>query len=83
MPGCLDETRAILEWVAATLGSDAYVNLMNQHHPAGRVGASSYAEINRRLTSMEFREAQQIAADLGLHRIDARRPHARLLRRLM
>jgi putative pyruvate formate lyase activating enzyme len=83
MPGCLDETRAILEWIATTLGPDTYVNLMDQYHPAGKVGAASYTEINRRLTSAEFREAQRIAVDLGLRRIDQRRPHARLLRRMM
>jgi putative pyruvate formate lyase activating enzyme len=80
MPGCLDETRAILEWVATTLGTEAYVNLMDQYYPAGKVGATSYAEINLRLTSAEFREAHRIAAALGLRRIDERRPHARLPR---
>ncbi|HSC26420.1 MAG TPA: hypothetical protein VLD67_04045 [Vicinamibacterales bacterium] len=79
MPGSLDETRAILEWIAATLGRDAYVNLMDQYYPAGRVSATSYPEINRRLTSWEFREAHRIATDLGLHRIDERRPHPRML----
>jgi putative pyruvate formate lyase activating enzyme len=83
MPGCLEETRAILEWIADTLGPDTYVNLMDQYHPAGKVSGTSYAEINRRLTSAEFREAHRIAADLGLRRIDERRPHTRLLRRMM
>ena len=78
MPGCLDETRSILEWIAKELGPDTYVNLMDQYHPAGKVNPDSYAEINRRLTTAEFREAQQIAADLGLRRLDARRPHRRL-----
>lgn len=81
MPGCLDETRAILEWIASTLGADTYVNLMDQYRPAGKVGPSAFAEINRGVTSAEFREAHHIAQDLGL-RLDARRPHARL-RRLM
>ncbi len=83
MPGCLDETRAILEWIAATLGSDTYVNLMDQYFPAGNVRDSAYPEINRRLTSAEFGEAQRIAADLGLQRLDVRRPHPRLRRRMM
>jgi putative pyruvate formate lyase activating enzyme len=82
MPGCLDETRAILEWIASTLGCDTYVNLMDQYFPAGKVGASNYPEINRTLTSGEFREAQRIATDLGLRRLDVRRPLLRLRRRL-
>ena len=83
MPGCLDETRAILEWIATTLGSDTYVNLMDQYHPAGKVGESAYPEINRTLTSAEFREAWRIASDLGLQRLDIRRPHPRLRRRML
>ena len=82
MPGCLDETRAILEWVASALGPDTYVNLMDQYYPAGRVDGATYLEINRKLTSAEFREAQHIATDLGLRRLDVRKPHPRLRRRL-
>jgi putative pyruvate formate lyase activating enzyme len=83
MPGCLDETRSILEWIASTLGSETYVNLMDQYYPAGKVGESAYAEINRKLSPGEFREAQRIAGNLGLRRLDVRRPHPRLRRRIM
>ena len=54
---------------------------MDQYRPAGKVGPSAFAEINRGVTAAEFREAHRIARDLGL-RLDAHRPHARL-RRLM
>jgi putative pyruvate formate lyase activating enzyme len=80
MPGGLDETRAILEWIEAELGPDTYVNLMDQYHPAGKVNGEKFPEIDRALTSAEFREAQRIALDLGL-RLDERRPPARLFRR--
>jgi len=83
MPGCIDETRAILAWIAATLGPDAYVNLMDQYRPAGKVTAASYAEINRRLAPQEFREAQRMARELGLTRLDVRRPHPRLRARVL
>ncbi|QXD15159.1 radical SAM protein [Rhodocaloribacter litoris] len=82
MPGHLDETRAILEWIAAELGPNTYVNLMDQYYPSGKVSATQYAEINRRLTSDEFRQAQTMARDLGLRRLDTRRPHPRLLNRI-
>jgi putative pyruvate formate lyase activating enzyme len=82
MPGGLDETKAILEWIVSELGPQTYVNLMDQYFPAGKVGAAAYPEINRRLTSAEFGEAQRIANDLGLRRLDVRRPHPRLRRRL-
>ncbi len=70
MPGCLEETRAILEWIANELGTDTYVNVMDQYHPAGKVNAQRYEEINRRLTSAELSEAYDVAADLGLTRLD-------------
>ena len=81
MPGCLDETRAILEWIAAELGPDTYVNLMDQYYPAGKVSEDKYREINRRLTTEEFGQAQEIARELGLQRLDERRPHPLLAQR--
>ena len=75
MPGGLAETRAILNRVAGNLSRSTYVNLMDQYYPAGKVDAQHYAEINRRLSSAEFLEAQAIAQDLGLRRLDERRRH--------
>jgi putative pyruvate formate lyase activating enzyme len=82
MPGALDETRAILEWIAEELGRDTYVNLMDQYYPAGKVGAEHYPEINHRLSSREFDAARTIARELGLRRLDVRRPHPKLARRM-
>jgi putative pyruvate formate lyase activating enzyme len=73
MPGCLEETRAILEWIARELGADTYLNLMDQYRPAGKVSASRYAELNRPLSSRELAAARAIARDLGLTRLDERR----------
>ena len=82
MPGCLDETRAILEWIARELGPDSFVNLMDQYQPAGKVGSKLYPEIDRRLRPEEMAQARRIAAECGLRRLDERRPHPRLQRRL-
>ncbi len=82
MPGALDETRAILGWIAERLGRGTYVNLMDQYYPAGKVSATQYPELNRRLTSREFAEARAIARELGLRRLDVRRPHPELARRI-
>ncbi len=82
MPGELDETRAILEWVASRLGPETYVNLMDQYYPAGSVNGEKYPELNRRLRSEEFLTAKKIAHELGLRRLDERRPHHRLRNRL-
>ena len=71
MPGGLEETRAILEWIAAELGTDSYVNLMDQYRPAGKVSGDRYPEINRGTTSSEFKQAVEFANELGL-RLDSR-----------
>ena len=83
MPGALEETRAILQWIADTLGRETYVNLMDQYYPAGKVSAAQFPELNRRLTSREFDEACAIARELGLQRLDECRPHPRLARRIV
>ena len=82
MPGALDETAAILMWIRDELGPGAYVNLMDQYYPAGRVSEQLYPEINRRLSSDEFREAKRLVRELGLERMDERKPHRLLRQRL-
>ena len=73
MPGLLDETRAILRWIADELGAGTYVNLMAQYRPAGRVGREAgWDEIDRRPGREEYDEALAIAAELGLRRLDVR-----------
>jgi putative pyruvate formate lyase activating enzyme len=83
MPGGLDETRAILGWIARELGTDTYINLMDQYRPAGRVCADAYPELNRRVTSSEFETSVEIALDLGLTRLDERKLARQALRRLL
>jgi putative pyruvate formate lyase activating enzyme len=73
MPGSLEETEAILRWVAGALGPGSYVNLMDQYHPSGRVGGEHYPEIGRRISAAEWKEACRIASELPL-RLDVRRP---------
>jgi putative pyruvate formate lyase activating enzyme len=77
MPGCLDETKAILEWIATELGRDTYVNLMDQYRPAGKVGRDRFPEINRPLSPAEYHEALDIARCVGLRRLDGRSPARR------
>ena len=83
MPGQLDETRAILDWIGSELGPETYVNLMDQYFPAGKVTSEQYPELNRRLAPGEFDEALDYARRLGLGRLDVRRPHPRLRQRLV
>ncbi len=75
MPGMLEQTQAILRFVAAELGAGTYVNLMAQYYPAGLVGRNGrdgYAEINRHLARGEYDRAAAFAGELGLRRLDER-----------
>jgi putative pyruvate formate lyase activating enzyme len=72
MPGLLDETEAVLRFVADELAPGTYVNLMGQYYPAGKVGDGRYEEIDRRPRADELERAFEIADELGLRRLDRR-----------
>jgi putative pyruvate formate lyase activating enzyme len=72
MPGQLDETEAILRFVAEELGTGCYVNLMAQYYVSGKVGkGGEYMEIARGLERSEYAQALAVAEELGL-RLDPR-----------
>jgi putative pyruvate formate lyase activating enzyme len=74
MPGMLEETQAVLRFVAEELGPETYVDLMAQYYPAGLVGRDGrdgYQEIDRHLYQQEYLQAVDIGHDLGL-RLDVR-----------
>ncbi len=73
MPGGRAETREIMRFLAEEISPDTYVNMMAQYHPAGKVSAEKYEEINRQVAPEELAEAFQIARQAGLHRFDERR----------
>ena len=70
MPGQLGESEAIFGWLADEVSPDTYVNIMAQYHPAGKVGAEKYAEINRPITAEEYQAAVAAAEKAGLWRFD-------------
>ncbi|HEY3205418.1 MAG TPA: radical SAM protein [Gaiellaceae bacterium] len=72
MPGLLEESEAILRFVAEELGTGTYVNLMAQYYVSGKVGRNGeYEEIARGIHREEYEHALAIARELGL-RLDPR-----------
>ncbi len=73
MPEGLQETRAIVRWLADTLGTDTFLNVMGQYHPDGRVlrEANRWPSLRRLVTPAEYRDAVAAARAAGLHRLDA------------
>jgi uncharacterized Fe-S radical SAM superfamily protein PflX len=47
---------------------------MDQYAPAWKVTASRHNEIDRRITRHEYDEARRFAREVGLWRLDERRP---------
>jgi putative pyruvate formate lyase activating enzyme len=70
MPGLLNETEAVLRFIAERLGPGTYVNLMGQYYPAGKTAL--YPEIDRRPRAEELVRAYEIAEELRLRRLDQR-----------
>jgi len=79
MPGCLDDTEAIVRFLATELSPRTYVNIMDQYRPCG--DAHRYDPIHRPLRHEEYESAIALAREAGLTRLDERN-WLRILRRL-
>ncbi len=74
MPGDLAGTRESMRFLAREISGDTYINVMDQYRPDAQVltRPKQYAEIGRRVTPAEVRQAVQVAREEGLHRLDER-----------
>src|SRR5438128_11044900 len=76
MPNLLDDTREIMQWIAANLSRDTYVNVMDQYYPAHKAETEPrFVEINRGIAADEFCGALELARAAGLWRFDTRWRH--------
>lgn len=64
LPGGLEDTKKILEFIKHELSPDCLVNLMEQYYPTHE--AYKFEEINRRLDIKEHQQAYAFAQKLGL-----------------
>lgn len=69
LPGELGNTEAVLHFIAEQIGTQTYLNLMDQYMPCYRAAESP--PLDRRLSAGEFRQARAIAERLGLVRLDS------------
>jgi putative pyruvate formate lyase activating enzyme len=68
MPNRIAGTDAVLKFLAEEVSPSTYINLMDQYHPCYRAG--DFPELDRPITSPEFREALNVARSYGLKRLD-------------
>jgi putative pyruvate formate lyase activating enzyme len=72
MPAGKATTREAMTFLRDEISPDTYVNVMAQYRPAGR--SSDFTEIDRPITGNEYQKALDIAAEVGMQRLDERRP---------
>ena len=68
LPGGLAGTKKVLDFIASEISKSSYVNIMDQYRPAGEV--YDFPELNRYPSRQELVEAQKMAKELGLTRLD-------------
>jgi putative pyruvate formate lyase activating enzyme len=68
MPGEASTTREVVDFLAGEIGTDTYLNLMDQYRPCGR--AAEFPEIARRISTKEWADARDYALRKGLTRLD-------------
>jgi putative pyruvate formate lyase activating enzyme len=68
MPNSVSGSKEVIDWIAANLPPDTYVNIMAQYRPMYK--AFDYPEIARRLTRTEYNEVVRHAREVGLTNLD-------------
>lgn len=68
MPGLLEETKAILRFIAQHLPLDTFLNIMAQYHPCGR--AAEFDELCGAISPGDYQVALDSAHQQGLNRLD-------------
>jgi putative pyruvate formate lyase activating enzyme len=68
MPGGLQETKNILDYIATAISPRTYVNIMDQYRPCG--SCDQHRELRQPLDAKDYREALLFAEQAGLERLD-------------
>ena len=68
MPNRVSGTKDVVQWIAANLPKDTYLNIMSQYTPYHR--ALEYPAIARRVTREEYVEAIRAAMQAGLTNLE-------------
>ena len=64
LPGCIEDSKAVIQYLYHTYGNNIYLSIMNQYTPLPHVAA--FPEINRKLTPNEYDEVVDYAIQLGV-----------------
>lgn len=64
LPGCVEDSKAVIRYLYETYGNRIYISIMNQFTPLP--GVKKYPELNRRVTEEEYEEVVDYAISLGV-----------------
>ncbi|HIX34066.1 MAG TPA: radical SAM protein [Candidatus Gemmiger avium] len=64
LPGCLEDSKAVLDWMAALPKGSFIPSLMSQYTPFYK--AAEHKNLRRRISTWEYRQVIDRAVDLGL-----------------
>lgn len=67
LPGCVFDSKDVLEYLWDTFGNQIYVSIMSQYTPLPHV--ADYPEINRKVTDEEYEEIVDYARFLGMDQV--------------
>jgi putative pyruvate formate lyase activating enzyme len=68
LPNNLAGSEAVFRFLADKVSKNVYLNIMAQYHPAYH--AREYPELSRRIRPDEYRDAVNLAKQMGLTRLD-------------
>lgn len=70
MPSCMEESKAIFQFLAQQVSANCYTNIMDQYRPCGK--ALEFHGLSGSISAVQYEEMVQIARLSGLTRIDTR-----------
>lgn len=66
LPGCLNEGKAVVEYLHHTYGNQIYMSLMNQYTPLATLDRERYPELARRVSRRAYDRLVDYALELGV-----------------
>ena len=63
LPGHIDDSKKIIEYLYKTYGDDIFISIMNQYTP---INKCKYSNLNRKVTDEEYDSVVDYALDLGV-----------------
>lgn len=65
LPGCTDDSKAVMDYLYRTYGDDIFISIMNQYTPLS-AQLAHYPELDRTLSGFEYDEVVDFAVELGI-----------------